>query len=101
MTRLFYPLLLLLPLSLSCDINPSAPSRQAQTFVVSYAKGVETEYQGRRVGTDSTGRFSWQHPDGIGGVQVVTVITETDSIRIGVDIRNDIEKNSITIHPRN
>lgn len=96
----FYIALLLLPfLGISCDRNPTAPSARARTTVTAFVP-VATEYETETRLLDSSRSVTWSHPDGSGGVHVVTILTASDSIRIGVDIRDDREHNQITIHSR-
>ena len=96
---ILYTILILFPLALSCDMSPTAPSKRARTTVEAFVP-VATEYDTETRHLDSAKSVTWSHPDGIGGVQVVVILTERDSIRVGVDIRDDREHNHITIHSR-
>ena len=80
-------------------MNPTAPSARARTTVEAFVP-VEVVDDNHTRHLDSSASVTLSHPDGIGGVQVVTILTERDSIRVGVDIRDDREHNQITIHPR-
>ena len=100
MNRLtLFLILLLTPLVLVCDIAPTAPSKRARTTVAAFTP-VVAEYEGEGRSLDSAKEVTWSHPEGIGGRHVVTILTERDSIRVGVDVRSPDEHNQITIYSR-
>lgn len=81
-----------------CEANPNGVSVTPQTTVTSFVPA-SSSFMGETRKIDSIPR-SWQHPQGIGGRQTVTVLTEADSILVALDITDEREANSITIYPR-